>query len=220
MKKYIYIVFTITIFMFSISKTNAAYDKEREKYLDQIEEANEVKFNYYLNEEYYDETSNKVEGIFKLEISNIKPYMEIRIYELDINITQEDIQEEKITLDNITSGIKKIGIYNKQYNYLLKTVRLNIPKYNYYSLKEECKDKKDLDVCDKWYPYELNDSTFYYKIKKYQEKEPIIEENKTNIFDTFINFTSKYYIYIILFILLIVVLSILIIMRKKRYSLD
>lgn len=221
MKKYIYILFAITILILPTLKVNAVYDKEKEYYLDQIKEAEQVEFKYYINNNYYDDEGNKINGIFNLEISNIKDYMKIKIYDLDINLTSEDIIEGKITLDNIPSGIKKLGIYNDQYNYLLKSITLNIPKYNYYAEKEECIDKEDLDVCDKWYEYELNDSTFNYKIKKYEEnRKNLPKQNNNNNSNIFIKFLSKYYIYIISPIILIAIIIIFIISKKKRYSLD
>ena len=83
----------------------------------------------------------------------------------------------------------------------------------------------ELDVCDKWYKYELNETTFLKKINEYKKTQ---EENKDNnnqskiqiIFNNIVNFLKSYFIYIIIFIVIVCSITIYITIRKKKYSLE
>ena len=130
-------------------------------------------------------------------------------------------------LNGVESGIKKIYIYTVEVPTYLRTITVNIPKYNYYSEREECNgiSKEELDVCDKWYKYELNETTFLKKINEYKKTQ---EENKDNnnqskiqiIFNNIVNFLKSYFIYIIIFIVIVCSITIYITIRKKKYSLE
>ena len=221
MKKFIYLIIMLLLFMFNGNDVKADCDEN----IDELKvEAKKIEITYKLNEEYY-VNEEKVTGTFIIEIKNMPSTMFARILGPDIYIWYEE--DNVIVKDGIEDGTKKIAIYSEKCGIHLRTVSVKIPKYNKYSEREECIgiDTEELDVCDKWYPYELNESTFQYKINKYIEKqqekqEQQIEKEKTKVMDTIIEFLKNYYIYIIMGIVTIVLITLLIVVRKKRYSLE
>lgn len=228
MRKFMYILIAIAMFSINIDNVNAAYDKNKEFLNEYIEQAEKVEVKYILDEEYVSEDGNSKNGMFKIEIRGLTDDLEIRLfgseeYYYDL---EDDGIDGVIILEGIESGIKKIGVYYQQYA-LLKTISVNIPVYNYYSERIECQgiSGEELDVCDKWYKYELNESTFLSKINKYMEEREILEEEKDKkkvftFFSEIINFLMDYFVYIIVGVVLIVLVTLFIVFRRKKYSLE
>ena len=208
-------------------KINDIYADELEKILEPYKkEAEKVTARYQLDENYTDENGNKKNGIFIIEISNLTEDLKVKIDDGDF-IRYDKTDNGTLILNGIESGIKKIYIYSVKVPTYLRTITVNIPKYNYYSEREECNgiSKEELDVCDKWYKYELNETTFLKKINEYKKAQ---EENKDNnnqskiqiIFNNIVNFLKSYFIYIIIFIVIVCGITIYITIRKKKYSLE
>lgn len=224
MKKILYAIIFIMCFTFKI---NDIYADELEKILEPYKkEAEKVTARYQLDENYTDENGNKKNGIFIIEISNLTEDLKVKIDDGDF-IRYDKTDNGTLILNGIESGIKKIYIYSVKVPTYLRTITVNIPKYNYYSEREECNgiSKEELDVCDKWYKYELNETTFLKKINEYKKTQ---EENKDNnnqskiqiIFNNIVNFLKSYFIYIIIFIVIVCGITIYITIRKKKYSLE
>lgn len=224
MKKILYVIIFIMCFTFKI---NDIYADELEKILEPYKkEAEKVTARYQLDENYTDENGNKKNGIFIIEISNLTEDLKVKIDDGDF-IRYDKTDNGTLILNGIESGIKKIYIYSVKVPTYLRTITVNIPKYNYYSEREECNgiSKEELDVCDKWYKYELNETTFLKKINEYKKAQ---EENKDNnnqskiqiIFNNIVNFLKSYFIYIIIFIVIVCGITIYITIRKKKYSLE
>lgn len=224
MKKILYVIIFIMCFTFKI---NDIYADELEKILEPYKkEAEKVTARYQLDENYTDENGNKKNGIFIIEISNLTEDLKVKIDDGDF-IRYDKTDNGTLILNGIESGIKKIYIYSVKVPTYLRTITVNIPKYNYYSEREECNgiSKEELDVCDKWYKYELNETTFLKKINEYKKAQ---EENKDNnnqskiqiIFNNIVNFLKSYFIYIIIFIVIVCSITIYITIRKKKYSLE
>ncbi len=224
MKKILYAIIFIMCFTFKI---NDIYADELEKILEPYKkEAEKVTARYQLDENYTDENDNKKNGIFIIEISNLTEDLKVKIDDGDF-IRYDKTDNGTLILNGIESGIKKIYIYSVKVPTYLRTITVNIPKYNYYSEREECNgiSKEELDVCDKWYKYELNETTFLKKINEYKKTQ---EENKDNnnqskiqiIFNNIVNFLKSYFIYIIIFIVIVCGITIYITIRKKKYSLE
>lgn len=227
MRKIIYIFSILVMFCIDIGVVNAAYDKNQELLKKYIEQAENVKVKYILDEEYTDTNGNQVNGMFKLEITGLTDDLKIRVLGTEEYYYTSDAIDGIITITGVESGIKKIGVYYRKYVTLVKTISVNIPKYNYYSERIECEgiSGEELDVCGKWYEYELNESTFIYKVNKYKESQEKLEEekeqNKVSIFfNNIVNFLLDYYIYIIIVIVSIAFITLFIVIRKKRYSLE
>ncbi len=228
MRKIIYIFSILVMFCIDIGVVNAAYDKNQELLKKYIEQAENVKVKYILDEEYTDTNGNQVNGMFKLEITGLTNELTVRLFGAEeyYYYLEDDGVDGIITITGVESGIKKIGIYYQQYA-LVKTISVNIPKYNYYSERIECEgiSGEELDVCGKWYEYELNESTFLYKVNKYKESQDKLEEEKEKnkfsiFFNNIVDFLLDYYIYIIIVIVSIALITLFIVIRKKRYSLE
>lgn len=224
MKKILYAIIFIACFTFRI---NNIYADELEKILEPYKkEAEKVTARYQLDENYTDENGNKKNGMFIIEINNLTENLKVKIDDGDF-IRYDKTDNGKLILNGVESGIKKIYIYSVKAPTFLRTITVNIPKYNYYSEREECNgiSKEELDVCDKWYKYELNETTFLKKINEYKKTQ---EENKDNnnqskiqiIFNNIVNFLKSYFIYIIIFIVIVCSITIYITIRKKKYSLE
>ena len=224
MKKILYAIIFIACFTFRI---NNIYAAKTDEFLEtHKKEAEKVTAKYQLDENYTDENGNKKNGMFIIEINNLTENLKVKIDDGDF-IRYDKTDNGKLILNGVESGIKKIYIYSVKVPTYLKTITVNIPKYNYYSEREECNgiSKEELDVCDKWYKYELNETTFLKKINEYKKTQ---EENKDNnnqskiqiIFNNIVNFLKSYFIYIIIFIVIVCGITIYITVRKKKYSLE
>ena len=224
MKKILYVIIFIMCFTFKI---NDIYAAKTDEFLEtQKKEAEKVTAKYQLDENYTDENGNKKNGMFIIEINNLTENLKVKIDDGDF-IRYDKTDNGKLILNGVESGIKKIYIYSVKAPTFLRTITVNIPKYNYYSEREECNgiSKEELDVCDKWYKYELNETTFLKKINEYKKTQ---EENKDNnnqskiqiIFNNIVNFLKSYFIYIIIFIVIVCSITIYITIRKKKYSLE
>lgn len=103
-------------------------------------------------------------------------------------------------------------------NRALRTVNLELLKFNPFSKEEECKDLEEyqLDFCDPWYQGEMNLDIFLEKIEPYY----LVEEESTVIEET-IDILEKYwYVALVGGILFILLIVFLIIRRRKRSVLE
>lgn len=227
MKKIQYILFITTLFLFGNIAVNAGICDD--DYLESYKQhANNLKITYELDEEYVDSNGVHQNGIYKISVTGLEKYTSIRIKELDKKVSYSKENQGNVTLTGIESGIKKVSIYFDNCDILLRLVTLNIPIYNKYADREECKGITDLDVCDETYEYELNESTFQYKLKKYNEKkqEELEEEEKNKeskvsiVFNNIVEFLKDYYLYIVISIVVIVAVTGYFVLRKRRYTLE
>ena len=75
----------------------------------------------------------------------------------------------------------RLNIYSKKCLYGDSFVNvykdLNVPAYNKYYSREECKDFKNNYICQKWSNYSANEATFKNDIKKLQDLQNKKESN-------------------------------------------
>lgn len=188
------------------------------------EKANKITASYQYNDNYVDENGNKKNGMFILKINGMNDELKIRIDNSEKYYYYEDTNNGELIIDSVDSGLKKINIYSVKYSKFLKAINVSIPKYNYYSERIECEGITGLDVCDKWYEYELNESIFQKKIQDYKEEKKLEDKNNESKISIFFNnvfeFLKNYYLYIIGTIVLITSITIYIVIRKKKYTLE
>jgi hypothetical protein len=133
--------------------------------------------------------------------------------------SQEKMGETKITNKPNGENIK-ISVYPKNgacNNYSLRTMYINLPKYNKYHEEEICKNNNSI-LCSKW----ANTSSytkeqFEIKVKKetqQEEKQETQQEENKSIFD----FLAEYYVPILLALLIIIITTKYLIERKKRFK--
>ena len=116
----------------------------------------------------------------------------------------------------MTSGVNDLEIYSKKCNdWRLKTITLDLPKFNEYSLSYDCRFKfDDLDVCDPWYSGTVNEE-YFKKVTEDFEKE---NEN-TSILEKLEQFVLDNIIVVSIFaglFLIVVVVVIVIKIRENR----
>lgn len=101
------------------------------------------------------------------------------------------------------SGTIQLVIYsNACSGKVLRTINLELPKFNTYSYRQECNDlaELNLDFCDEWYQGYLDDRIFDSLIEPYINGDI----SEVTFFDRIIQLLRQYYIFIILGLLVIV----------------
>lgn len=214
--RYIKILFIIVCyFAYSSNVLADLCDKEHIKELKEL--ANKVDVNY----EYIVDEDEDGDG----EIT-------INVYSVDVNLLSNELYlsdgKKEYYFNDFENGIVNL-YYNASkinfdihstrcFDYKLRTISIDLPKYNTYSYKSECKElsEYELDVCDPWYQGTINDNYFDSVVNKYLN----IPKEKETIIDILINFYNKYQLIIIGSILLIVLVIIGIVSYRKRSVLE
>lgn len=63
----------------------------------------------------------------------------------------------------------------------LRTIRLTLPRFNFYSQLDICQDIPDYYLCQEYTTYKVDGSTFYTKVDDYKAKLLAQEENKNGV---------------------------------------
>ena len=217
-----YIIVTILLFLFITPNVNASICGKSD-ILRVRGDANSVVINYELVPG--DEFGN-ISGLFDLKITGLTEDLILVEQTTGKTYTSKLNVNGVITLENVygENFVFKLH-YQKCDNKLMRTINLNLPKYNYYSNHKLCEGitEEDLEICGKWYQGELNDDTFKQKIEEYLntlEEKRQQEEKENTIFKQIVDFLLDYYIYIIITIVVIVGITLVIVLRKRRYSLE
>lgn len=137
---------------------------------------------------------------------------------LDDTKTIEITSSKEILNFNFPRSKTNINVYasNKTNceDELLNTVKIEFPAYNKYYTREECEDKKNLNVCKKWY----NTS----KISEEDFKKAItvnkIDEEKQTVLQSILYFVKKYGLYALGVIIIISIPVIIMYIVRKRKS--
>ena len=100
--------------------------------------------------------------------------------------------------------------------YVVRNISLDLPKFNVYSIRSECKklSEYDLDVCRPWYKGTINDKIFYDTVNKY------LKEEKPNFLDVTVDFLKKYYLIIGGAIITLILVIVGIVIYRKRSVLE
>ena len=165
-------------------------------------------------------------GLFNITINGLTE--DLSIHEKVTNMYNDwnDTNETgKLTFQLTEDNYEFKIYYNMCSDKSIRTMQLNLPKYNYYADTPSCENisKEDLEVCDEWYQGDLDDETFNKIISDYNKKneeQKKQEQQENTILNKIIKFLSNYYIYIIGVIILIVIITFIMINRKKKYSLE
>lgn len=165
-------------------------------------------------------------GLFNITINGLTE--DLSIHEKVTNMYNDwnDTNETgKLTFQLTGDNYEFKIYYNMCSDKSIRTMQLNLPKYNYYADTPSCENisKEDLEVCDEWYQGDLDDETFNKIISDYNKKneeQKKQEQQENTILNKIIKFLSNYYLYIIGVIILIVIITFIMINRKKKYSLE
>lgn len=209
MRKIKYICFSLFLLLIFINITYAdTCDSNDIKRLREI--ANNVTVGYSLNQE---AVNNNEYDTFDVEVNGLTEDIYIYFDNYPEHITYNDTDNGSVVFDYFYSGNFKLYIISYYCGTVLRTIDLNIPIYNTYSLDDRCKEDKykDLDICDEWHQWD----TFDVDVESYFQDDMVLSK------DTVMDFFKKYYYIIgIIGVILIIFIILIIIKRRKRWSLE
>lgn len=223
MSKLKYIIFTILLFIFSFSYTYA--DCTKEELFSLSKEADKIMVTYkHLG-------AVEVEGgvleynHFLITFKNINKDLYIKtIYDEEIKV-----EDNSSTISfNTETGNYKYYIMSTKCGTSVSEIKVNIPRFNTYSLDPLCKgiDGDDFPLCGKYYNTYIDYDTFETKVTEYRKINKVanFDTNKSNnttkenkiskITTNIVEFITKYQLYLL--ITLVVILIILLLLRKRR----
>ena len=164
--------------------------------------------NSYLRVEMTDELNNKT---YKGNYRNIGP---------DGTITFR--RADNSQMSNYT--FKVYGTSEDCYGEVLRTIKLTLPKYNYYSERTLCADIPEYYMCQKYITYDIDYNNFTSNVEAYKEKLASQEssqqegesEDNTSIISKTVTTISKWkYVIVGAIIAVGVVITIIVIKRKR-----
>lgn len=241
-KKFLMIIFMLAFFLM-IGNVSAAEDKENMCTPTQLSElrsmAANVKVTYVpVTEAEKLTTPNGESGADYVS----KRYLDIKIFNLntklivnakngidDFTITSNDIGGDgavTIRQPASTSAIKyEFEVTSLLYGCsleTLRTIKLTLPKYNYYSQLDVCDDIPDYYLCQPYTTYSVDGGTFYDKVDEYKAKLSTLEKekqenNNTSFVTNTMSGISKYK-YLIVGIVVVVGVVLTIFVLKKKGS--
>lgn len=220
MKQLKYILFSFLIIFLSIISVNAQCTNE--ELLAEKEKAENIKITYKHLGEVTKDDGSKVYNEFLVTTKNLAEGQYIYLSPL----ANEDFVEKDNTIQiTLTTGKWEYNIYSSKCKEIVKTINVNLPKFNMYSIDPLCKDidGDDFTLCSKYLEYEVSRETFERKINEYRKTHTI--NNKDNnkeenisinyIINKALDFINKYNLYIVGFLLVILIILIIIIIKKK-----
>lgn len=242
-KKKIFVIIFMLAFFLMIGNVSAAEDKENMCTPTQLSElrsmAANVKVTYVpVTEAEKLTTPNGESGADYVS----KRYLDIKIFNLNTKL----IVNAKNGIDSFTITSNDIGgdgavtirqpASTSAINYefevtsllygcsleTLRTIKLTLPKYNYYSQLDVCDDIPDYYLCQPYTTYSVDGGTFYDKVDEYKAKLSTLEKekeenNNTSFVTNTMSGISKYK-YLIVGIVVVVGVVLTIFVLKKKGS--
>jgi hypothetical protein len=192
-----------------------------------LKNLNELADNVYVSYEYVDnkfDLYHDLNGNFKMpdEVVSDRYFVNVDLISDDLYLVLAgkkyyyEAWSDKGIFLVVGSGKLELDIHSsKCWDKKIKTIRLDLPKFNVYSYRDECKivADKELEVCDPWYQGNITDESFLEVIDEYLPKE---KSAMVKILD----FISHNIFYIVLGILIIVGGIVSIVIYRKKSILD
>ena len=216
MKKY----FMTTLFMLFIMIDNvyASCSLNEKNRLQAL--ASQVKVTYAYNDNAYDDYGEKIKESFNITVTGLTE----EIYVLEETTTTYFLYNKDnniITKDGFSSGSKIIKVYsNNECTEVLRKIYVSLPRYNNYADDPLCEgiDTSKFALCDKWYQFDIDYSTFVKRINEYKKQlseEKPKEPTKQEELNLVLKFFQKYIVYVISGLILLII-GIIFLVRKKR----
>lgn len=105
---------------------------------------------------------------------------------------------------------------------VLRTFKLTLPRFNYYSELDICQDIPEFYLCQQYTTYKVDGSTFYDKVDDYKEKlsvqsngNGVIAEDNSLVSNALSSMSKNKYIIVGIIVAIGVVLTILVLRKKK-----
>lgn len=194
----------------------------------------------------FKESSSK--DSFGNEVGVTDRYIQIKLYNVtgnmyvEVEVTGDSIQtgryhfdykdigpDRAITINQtavnqtVTYNVSVYSDYKNCYGDLIRTIKLTVPKFNFYSQLAVCDDIPDYYLCQEYITFDINSATFYSNIDSYKERlannvndnNPTIRDNTTPANKT-VSTISKYKYLIVGTIVVLGVLATIFIMKRKK----
>jgi len=105
-------------------------------------------------------------------------------------------------------------------NHVLRTIRITLPKYNYYTNLAMCEGIQDYYLCAPYITSDFDSATFYKKVEDYKakllENKEVEEEDNNSIISNALTGVKKHkYVIVGLIVAIGVVVTVIILKRKK-----
>lgn len=134
---------------------------------------------------------------------------------------RQPVQREMITYI-FTIFSTSYGCVNKT----LRTMKLTLPKFNYYSQLSICSDIPEYYLCQEFTTYKIDGSNFYDKVDEYkaklleqEEKGELIVDDNTSIISKAASAVSNHKFIIVGIIVLVGVIVTIVILKRKKSDL-
>lgn len=210
-KKYLIIIISLVSYFAFVSRVDASLcDREHISQLKELAEHVEIDYEYVVDND-EDGDGEFITNVYYVEVNLLSEELYLNDRKNTYYFTDSENSKLKLYYN---SGTVDFDIYsNTCQDFILRTITINLPKFNIFSYRPECEQLKeyDLNVCNPWYQGDLGEHSFSRAISKYLNKPVITEES--DFIDNIIEFLSNYLIYI----LLIIILMIAIVMVCKIY---
>ena len=126
-----------------------------------------ISSNRYIQIKLYNVTGNMY---VEVEMSGAK--VQSKSYRFDYRDIGEDkaITINQLAIDStVTYNISVYSDYKDCYGDLIRTIKLTVPKFNFYSQLAVCDDISDYYLCQEFITFDVDSSTFYSNVNKYKE---------------------------------------------------
>lgn len=204
MKKVLFILLFIVMF-FNINVVDADDICSDEELAREKEIANNISYNYK-----FVGTDDNIVGIqtYSINFSGITDGM----YIVDTSYKYRANNDSDIIY--IDSGKRNFMVLSdKCFGKIIRTIQLDLPKFNEYSLEEECNNLNNkIKYCNPWYQGDIGSRDFYDAIRSYNEQ---VNDNKT-IKDKVMDMLVDYYYIVIPIFVLVLIIFIFIIWKKHN----
>ena len=166
-----------------------------------------------------------------IKIYNVNTKLEVSVKASGVDeiVTSSDIGADgAITIrqipqnETVTYTFQIRSPENGCYSNVLRTMKLTLPRYNFYSQLGACADIPDYYLCQEYTTYKVDGATFYDKVDEYKakllslEESADVDDDNTSAVSQAISSVSKYkYVIVGVFVAIGVLLTIFILKRKK-----
>lgn len=192
------------------------------------------------------ETESSYDGMSGTDVPEEVPYLYIKIYNMtsklylryDVtgNVESTGVKPGILTMENMSDGAITIRqpAYREMLTYtftvssdaygcgnrVLRTMKITLPRFNYYSRLSICQDIPEYYLCKRFVTFDSdNNAEFYTKVNEYKAKlkEQKEKENSNNgIISETISNVSKYKYVVVGIVVAIGVIITVLILRRKR----
>lgn len=150
------------------------YTCDKEEYAIYKKLADQIKVSFKRMDNYYNEDGSVNKDYYMIEVNGLHERLALFNYEIPLGISGLNADDGNYTTYGIKNGtytfyVKAFSAYCK--NEIFRTITINIPKYNVYADREECKDvdKNKFVLCNENYQFEIEEDTFNKRLTQYKK---------------------------------------------------